>query len=206
MAETAHVTYFSRTQTRCPICDTAFAREEMRTGRGRLIAGSLTDELRRNYEPSRKFGKVNPLLYPVTVCPSCYYGAYERDFLIIPEDAKANGSVRTLMGRVRPIPGIASRNRTEQMAAQRIAVNTPIQGSAADIVKLAMLNVVACLNREQLASKLILQVHDELVFEVPEIEVDRMRKLVKREMEQVVKLDVPLRVSIETGKSWGDLH
>ncbi len=122
------------------------------------------------------------------------------------EEAKASGSVKTLMGRIRTIPGIDSRNRTEQMAAARIAVNTPIQGSAADIVKLAMLNVVARLAKEGLSSKLILQVHDELVFEVPEIEVDQMRKLVREEMEGAIKLDVPLRVSIETGASWGALH
>lgn len=138
-----------------------------------------------------------------------YFAKYSniRDFVDrTAEETKTSGYVRTLMGRIRPIPAIGSRNRTEQMAAQRIAVNTPIQGSAADIVKLAMLHVVGALAREELESRLILQVHDELVFEVPEVEIDRMRKLVRREMEQVVKLDVPLRVSIETGGSWGDLH
>lgn len=83
------ITYFSRAQIRCPICDTAFGREEMRTGRGRLNAGKLTDELRRNYEPSKRFGEVVPLLYPVTVCPSCHYAAFERDFLEIPEERKS---------------------------------------------------------------------------------------------------------------------
>jgi len=95
MADSAHVTFFSREKTRCPICETLFGREELRTGRGRLIAGNLTDELRRNYEPSRKFGEVTPLLYPVTVCPSCYYAAYDRDFLDIPEEAKAEIRLRT---------------------------------------------------------------------------------------------------------------
>jgi DNA polymerase-1 len=130
-----------------------------------------------------------------------------RDFVDRTADgAKESGKVTTLKGRIRSIPGISSRNRTEQMAAARIAVNTPIQGSAADIVKVAMLNLVARLNRSQLKSKLILQVHDELVFEVPEIEIDEMRKLVREEMENAVKLDIPLRVSIETGASWGELH
>lgn len=122
------------------------------------------------------------------------------------EEAKKSGYVKTIMGRIRPVPGIDSRNRTEQAAAQRIAINTPIQGSAADIVKLAMVNIASLLRREELKSRLILQVHDELVFEVPEVELDRMRRLVRREMEGAMKLDIPLRVSIETGASWGDLH
>jgi DNA polymerase-1 len=122
------------------------------------------------------------------------------------EEAKKNGYVRTLIGRIRPIPGIDSRNRTEQQAAQRIAVNTPIQGTAADIVKKAMLAVRARLDRERLESRLILQVHDELVFEVPETEISVMSKLVREEMERAVTLKVPLRVSVETGGSWGALH
>ena len=122
------------------------------------------------------------------------------------EKTKESGYVKTLLGRRRPVPGIASRNRTEQMAAQRIAVNTPIQGSAADIVKLAMLAVAARIKKEKLKSKMILQVHDELIFEAPEIEVTQLMALLKEEMESAVKLDVPLRVSVETGGSWGDLH
>ncbi len=122
------------------------------------------------------------------------------------EKTKESGYVKTLLGRRRPVPGITSRNRTEQMAAQRIAVNTPIQGSAADIVKLAMLAVAARIKKERLKSKMILQVHDELIFEAPEIEVTQLMALLKEEMESAVKLDVPLRVSVETGGSWGDLH
>ncbi len=122
------------------------------------------------------------------------------------EKTKKTGYVTTLLGRRRPVPGIASRNRTEQMAAQRIAVNTPIQGSAADIVKLAMLKVAARIKRERLASRMILQVHDELIFEAPEIEVTQLMALLKEEMESAVKLEVPLRVSVETGVSWGALH
>ena len=122
------------------------------------------------------------------------------------EKTKESGYVKTLLGRRRPVPGIASRNRTEQMAAQRIAVNTPIQGSAADIVKLAMLAVAARMKKEKLKSRMILQVHDELIFEAPEIEVTQLMALLKEEMESAVKLDVPLRVSVESGGSWGDLH
>ncbi len=89
MSDSANVTFFSKSQTRCPICDTAFSREELRTGRGRLIAGKLSDELRRNYEPSKKYGSVNPLIYPVSVCPSCFYAAYPQEFSAVPEEQKS---------------------------------------------------------------------------------------------------------------------
>jgi DNA polymerase-1 len=120
--------------------------------------------------------------------------------------AEKTESVTTILGRQRPIFAINSRNRTEKMGAERVAVNTPIQGSAADIVKLAMLRVDAALREKKLASRLLLQVHDELIFEVPKDEVPVMEELVRREMESACKLNIPLRVSIETGKSWGDMH
>jgi len=81
----ADLTFFSKTPIGCPICETKFYREELRTGRGRLNAGELTRELRRTYIPSQKYGEVFPLLYPVTVCPGCYYAAYHADFLELPE-------------------------------------------------------------------------------------------------------------------------
>ena len=87
-----------------------------------------------------------------------------------------------------------------------MAVNTPIQGSAADLVKLAMLNVDRKLKEKGFKSKLVLQVHDELIYEVPLSEADEMKLLVKNEMENVFKLKAPLRVSLETGESWGDMH
>lgn len=74
------LTFFSKESTECPVCGTEFYREEMRTGRGRLIAGELTDELRRLYEPSQKYGEVYPLIYPVMACPNCYYAAFPGDF------------------------------------------------------------------------------------------------------------------------------
>jgi uncharacterized protein len=74
------LTFFSKEKIECPVCEAAFYREELRTGRGRLIAGDLTDELRRMYEPSQKYGEVNPLVYSVTVCPECYYAAFAPDF------------------------------------------------------------------------------------------------------------------------------
>ena len=83
------LTFFSKKPIVCPVCETTFYREELRTGRGRLIAGGLTHELRREYEPSQKYGQVYPLLYPVTVCPNCYYAAYQQDFLEIPETVRS---------------------------------------------------------------------------------------------------------------------
>lgn len=83
----ADLTFFSKTPIACPLCDAKFYREELRTGRGRLNAGELTRELRRTYIPSQKYGEVFPLIYPVTVCPGCYYAAYHADFLEVSEDA-----------------------------------------------------------------------------------------------------------------------
>ena len=81
------LTFFSRTPIECPICESSFYREELRTGRGRLNAGHLTRELRRTYVPSQKYGEVYPLIYPVSVCPECYYAAFPQDFLAVPPDA-----------------------------------------------------------------------------------------------------------------------
>jgi DNA polymerase-1 len=92
------------------------------------------------------------------------------------------------------------------MGAERIAVNTPIQGSAADIVKRAMLRLDARIREKGLGSRLILQVHDELIFEVPSEELPLMKDLVRREMEAAYTLNIPLLVSVETGKSWGEMH
>ncbi len=120
--------------------------------------------------------------------------------------AEKTGSVKTLFGHERVIQGINSRNRTEKSSAERIAVNTPIQGSAADIMKAAMIAVDRRITELGLRSRLLLQVHDELIFEVPLEEIRQMKELVRMEMEHVVELKVPLRVSIETGESWGGMH
>ena len=121
-------------------------------------------------------------------------------------EAEENGIVQTLLKRQRIITGINSRNRTEKMAAERVAVNTPIQGTAADIVKLAMIHIAKRLGEERLKTRLILQVHDELIFEVPSGEEKKAESLVRQEMENAFTLSVPLRVSIETGRSWGNFH
>jgi DNA polymerase-1 len=122
------------------------------------------------------------------------------------ERAKERGYVETIMGRRRYIRAIGSSNKLEQAGAERIAVNTPIQGSAADIVKTAMIRVDQALRREKLETKLLLQVHDELILESPVAEVAKVRDLVKHEMESVISLAVPLRVSVESGPSWGEFH
>ncbi len=120
-------------------------------------------------------------------------------------DAEDKGYVTTLRGRRRPIPAIRSANRTEKAGAERIAVNTPIQGSAADIVKMAMVAISRKLADGGFRARLLLQVHDELILEVPDDELAPVSALVKEAMEGVVDLGVPLRVGLKTGRSWGDL-
>jgi len=120
-------------------------------------------------------------------------------------DARRDGLVKTLFGRVRPIPDILSKNANLRGFAERTAVNTPLQGTAADLIKLAMIRIDHELRERKLRSRMLLQVHDELVFETPEAEVDALRELVKREMEQVHALRVPLVVEIGVGLNWRDM-
>jgi len=122
--------------------------------------------------------------------------------------AEETGCVETILGRRRPIPGITSSNKIEKAAAERVAKNTPIQGSAADIVKTAMINVIECFSQNNNPAKLLLQVHDELIFECDDNEetIQKAVSLIKKEMEGAIKLNVPLRVSIEYGKNWGKFH
>lgn len=122
------------------------------------------------------------------------------------ERAKNFGYVETIMGRRRYLRAINSANKMEQAGAERVAVNTPIQGSAADIVKTAMLRVERALRKEKMEARLLLQVHDELILEAPIDEIQAVRLLAQKEMESVITLAVPLRVSVESGRSWGDFH
>jgi DNA polymerase I len=121
-------------------------------------------------------------------------------------NAKRDGCVRTLLGRRRVLPDLNSRNRVQRQAAERMAVNTVIQGTAADLIKKAMLAVDAALDAEGLRTRLILQVHDELVFEVPTREVATLSQLVRNRMEGVLPLGVPLRVDIGVGSNWREAH
>ncbi|QSV46252.1 DNA polymerase I [Geobacter benzoatilyticus] len=121
-------------------------------------------------------------------------------------EAEENGYVTTLLGRRLPIPDITSSNGNIRAFAQRNAVNYPIQGSAADIIKEAMVKATARMKREGMRSRLIMQVHDELVFEVPKDEVVAMEQLVEHEMEHAVALRVPLKVDISHGSNWSEAH
>ncbi len=120
--------------------------------------------------------------------------------------AKKNGFVKTLLGRKRYVPEINSENNFRREGAERIAINTPIQGTAADMIKIAMINLQKLLNQKGYKSKMILQVHDELVFESPENEKDIMMSLVKKEMEEALELNVPVSVDIACGKNWDEAH
>ena len=121
------------------------------------------------------------------------------------EEARRDLKVRTLHGRIRPIPDINSKNANQRGFAERTAVNTPLQGTAADLIKVAMIRIDAALQERGLKSRMTLQVHDELVFEVPEREVETMQSLVREQMEKVHALAVPLLVEIGIGQNWRDL-
>jgi DNA polymerase-1 len=122
------------------------------------------------------------------------------------EDARREQKVTTLFGRVRPIPDINSKNINQRGFAERTAVNTPLQGTAADLIKIAMIRIDALMRERGLKSRMTLQVHDELVFEVPEREVETVRTLVRDEMENVHPLTVPLLVEVGVGNNWRDLE
>ena len=121
------------------------------------------------------------------------------------EQAWKLGYVQTLMGRRRFIPEINSPNRQIKEAAERMAVNAPVQGTSADIIKIAMVNVQHEIERRNLRSKMLLQVHDELLFEVPENEVSEVKEMVREVMSQAVNLCVPLKVDIKRGKNWDEM-
>jgi DNA polymerase-1 len=121
------------------------------------------------------------------------------------DEARRDLKVKTLHGRIRPIPDINSKNANQRGFAERTAVNTPLQGTAADLIKVAMIRIDAALREHDLKSRMTLQVHDELVFEVPEEEVDTMQALVREQMEKVQALAVPLLVEMGTGPNWRDL-
>ena len=122
------------------------------------------------------------------------------------EQARAELKISTLFGRVRPLPDMLSKNWNARGFAERTAVNTPLQGTAADLIKLAMIRIDTELRQRNLQSRMLLQVHDELVFEVPESELDVMKKLVTEQMENVFELNVPLKVDLGVGANWRDLE
>ena len=121
------------------------------------------------------------------------------------QQARDKGYVQTLLGRRRTIPEINSANRQIREAAERMAINMPVQGTSADIIKVAMVNLYREMGKRQLKSKMLLQVHDELVFEVPEAEMKEMEQLVSQIMSTSVELSIPLMVDINSGRNWGEL-
>jgi DNA polymerase-1 len=134
-----------------------------------------------------------------------YYDTYKgvrRYMEETPAQVRETGVVKTIFGRIRPIPDINNRNHNLRARAEREAINAPLQGSTADLVKIAMIRVHQRLNREGSGARMILQVHDELLLEVPEAEVDATRDLVRHEMESVYQLSVPLVVDIGVGRNW----
>ncbi|MDQ3802982.1 MAG: DNA polymerase I [Acidobacteriota bacterium] len=137
-----------------------------------------------------------------------YYKTYAgvRQFMEdVPAKTRETGVVRSLYGRIRPIPTINDRNANVRFRAEREAINMPIQGSASDIVKIAMIKVDEALRREGLEAQMVMQVHDELLVESPKKEAARVAEILKREMETAVELDVPLEVEVGTGGNWMDV-
>ena len=120
--------------------------------------------------------------------------------------AKENGYVQTIYGRKRFLPDINSRNAVVRSFSERNAINAPLQGSAADIIKVAMINIYNRLAQEGLKSKMVLQVHDELVFDVPAGEQEKVAAIVTGEMENVIKLSIPLVAECGKGKTWLEAH
>ncbi len=122
------------------------------------------------------------------------------------EEARTKGFVTTLLNRRRYLPEINASTVAIRQASERMAINTPLQGTAADIIKVAMIRIQNRLEELHLMTKMIMQVHDELVFEVPEQEVQKTLSMIQQEMENVIELTVPLKVSIHSGKNWAEAH
>jgi len=122
------------------------------------------------------------------------------------EQARQTGYVQTILGRKRLIPEINAANRQVREAAERMAINMPVQGTSADIIKKAMVNLHRAMLKRELKSKMLLQVHDELVFEVPESEMTEMRLLVPEMMVNAIKLSIPLKVDTKVGRNWGEME
>ena len=122
------------------------------------------------------------------------------------DSAKIKGYAETMYGRRRPVPELKESQYMRRQFGERVAMNAPIQGSAADIIKIAMLHVFERLRKEGLKSKLLLQVHDELLIEAPESEKAEAEKILKEEMENAAALKVPLEVDLEEGYDWYSAH
>lgn len=181
-------------------CDIAAVDEKMRNQAKTVNFGivygmspyGLSKELAISPETAKSFIDAYFLRYPKV-------GIYMRNQI---EFAKTNGYVLTMFNRRRYIPEINSENNNIKQFAERIAINTPIQGSAADMIKMAMIHIHDEIINKGLKGKMVLQVHDELVFDIPKAELAQMSAVVKKGMEEVVELKVPVKVNISSGKNW----
>ena len=138
-----------------------------------------------------------------------YYATYsgvKRFMDELPVEAAARGFVSTLLGRKRFLPDLNSPNKIAQQAARRMAINTTVQGSAADLIKLAMIRVAEALSREKVPARMILQVHDEIILEARAEAADQAAALLKNAMEKSYRLAVPLVVDPAVGKNWEEAH
>ena len=204
-----------------PVMTEAFKRgEDIHARTARDVFGATTKEEESNV---RRLAKIVNFAIPYVIGPfglaqrtgltraqakktiEDYYKTYtgvRRYMVETPEQVRESGVVRTIFGRIRPIPDINNRSHALRARAEREAINAPIQGTAADLVKIAMIKVHERLRREKLGARMILQVHDELLLEVPENEIDRTTGAVREEMESVCELAVPLVVDVGVGKNW----
>jgi DNA polymerase-1 len=134
------------------------------------------------------------------------YSGVKSFFESIVEKAKKDGFVATMLGRIRPVQEIRSDNRNVFEAARRIAINTPIQGTAADLIKKAMVGIDREITQRELQSRMLIQVHDELVFETPPSELKTLEAIVREQMEHAIAFEIPLRVNIASGNNWEEAH
>ena len=209
--------------TQDPVMLEAFQNgEDIHARTARLVFGAKTDE---ELKEARRFAKIVNFAIAYAIEPwglsqrvgisrpeakkviEDYYNTYKgvrRYMEEVPLRAREHGYVRSIYGRIRPLPGISDRNANIRKAAEREAINMPIQGTASDIVKIAMLKVDEEFRREGLDAQLLMQVHDELLVETPVAEAEHVAEILKREMEGAVSLDVPLIVDVGIADNWMD--
>jgi DNA polymerase-1 len=209
--------------TQDPVMLEAFQKgEDIHDRTSRLVFGAKTDA---ELKEARRFAKIVNFAIAYAIEPwglsqrvgisrpeakkviEDYYNTYKgvrRYMEEVPIHAREHGYVRSIYGRIRPLQGISDRNANIRKAAEREAINMPIQGTASDIVKIAMLRVEEELRRAKLEARMLMQVHDELLVEVPEKEVDQVSQILKHEMENAVSLDVPLVADVGIGDNWLD--
>ncbi|HSD47218.1 MAG TPA: DNA polymerase I, partial [Pyrinomonadaceae bacterium] len=209
--------------TQDPVMLEAFQKgEDIHARTARLVFGARTDEELRE---ARRFAKIVNFAIAYAIEPwglsqrvgitrqeakkviEDYYNTYKgvrRYMEEVPVRAREHGYVRSIYGRIRPLAGITDRNANIRKAAEREAINMPIQGTASDIVKIAMLRVDEEFRRAGLTARMLMQVHDELLVEAPDAEVGKVTEILKHEMESAVSLDVPLVADVGVGDNWMD--